>query len=722
MDGYEVCQRLKSDKSTQHIPIIFLTSLESEEDETKGLKLGAVDYITKPFNPAIMKQRIQTHLELKQHRDQLQSLVDKKVLDLHVASAEVAEKETYLQSILKSAPVGIGLIVDRKFLWVNQRMEEMVGHTSAELEGKSARMLYQSEEEYERVGQEKYAQIHQSGTGSVDTRFVRKDGSIIDVFLSSTPLSANDLSVGVIFTALDVTEWIASHKDLEEKEVLYRELFNNMSSGVAVYSAVKNGQDFLFEDLNLSGLNISQVELQNVVGKKVSQVFPGVKSLGLFSVFQKVWKTGIPESLPSSHYKDGILDQWLENYVYKLPSGQIVSIYDDHTEKKMNEEAIRKAKEEWEATFDAMSDMVTIHDRDMRIVRANKATHEFFGADYGQLNGKMCCEVFWGSSDTCPGCSLPKAIKDEKAHSEILSYNVRATTLLVTTAPIPKENGQAEYFVHITRDITEQRQLEKEASRASRLASLGELAAGIAHEINNPNALILYNSDILDTVIKDLLLFLGENPPVDSTRLFGGLPYREITQEIPKLLPTIYDSAQRIKSIVNDLRDFARQDSSYTDETIDVNQAVQAAVRLVNNTIKKATDHFTLNLAEMLPVVTGVKGRLDQVIINLLLNACQALENRSKAISVTTAYDADTDQLHVMVTDEGIGMKADVMEHILEPFVTSKREQGGTGLGLSVSARIVKEYHGTLRFKSAPGEGTTATISLPVRKEGNRVN
>jgi len=330
--------------------------------------------------------------------------------------------------------------------------------------------------------------------------------------------------------------------------------------------------------------------------------------------------------------------------------------------------------------------------------------------------------VFWGSFDACPGCSLPKAIKDEKTHSETLSYNVHDTTLLVTTSPISKESGPAEYFIHIARDITEQVKLEEEASRSSRLAALGELAAGVAHEINNPNALILYNSEILDAVIKDFLPTLEKSKPNDSGQLFGGLSHRDVIQEIPVLLPAIHDSARRIKRIVTDLRDFARQDGPEVDESVNLNQVVEAATRLVNNTIKKVTDYFELNLAETLPVISGVTGRLEQVVINLLLNACQALENRSQKISLTTVYIAATEQLQVIVADEGQGIPAEVEAHLLEPFFTTKREQGGTGLGLSVSARIVKEHHGELKFTSAPGQGTTATLSLPVGKEAQHVS
>ncbi len=118
----------------------------------------------------------------------------------------------------------------------------------------------------------------------------------------------------------------------------------------------------------------------------------------------------------------------------------------------------------------------------------------------------------------------------------------------------------------------------------------------------------------------------------------------------------------------------------------------------------------------------GVTGRLEQVVINLLINACQALENPTQKLSISTAYDLESKQVQLFVIDEGCGMTPDILEHILEPFVTTKREQGGTGLGLSVSAKIVNEHCGQLKYTSSPGAGTTAILSLPATMEDLNVN
>jgi len=110
-----------------------------------------------------------------------------------------------------------------------------------------------------------------------------------------------------------------------------------MKTGVAIYEAVDNGNDFLFKDLNPSGCNQAQFERENILGKSVKKVFPGVIDLGLFDVFQRVWQTGKPELQPSKVYRDKRIKLWVENYVYKLPSGEIVSVYDDITERKESE-------------------------------------------------------------------------------------------------------------------------------------------------------------------------------------------------------------------------------------------------------------------------------------------------------------------------------------------------------------------------------------------------
>ncbi len=153
---------------------------------------------------------------------------------------------------------------------------------------------------------------------------------------------------GTLSSGQDITEQKQAEEALQKSEAWYRELFENMSSGVAVYEAVDNGTDFIFKDFNKAGEKIDNIKREGLIGKKVTRVFPAVKEFGLLEVFQQVWRTGKPQHHPISLYKDKRIVGWRENYVYKLPTGQIVAVYDDVTEQKKAENELKNSLKEKE--------------------------------------------------------------------------------------------------------------------------------------------------------------------------------------------------------------------------------------------------------------------------------------------------------------------------------------------------------------------------------------
>ncbi|MDY0190213.1 MAG: ATP-binding protein [Desulfuromonas sp.] len=153
--------------------------------------------------------------------------------------------------------------------------------------------------------------------------------------------------------------------------------------------------------------------------------------------------------------------------------------------------------------------------------------------------------------------------------------------------------------------------------------------------------------------------------------------------------------------------------------SVDINSVVQTAIRLLDNQIKKSTYNFHCQLGTNLPQIHASAQRVEQVVVNLLLNACQALQQPQQAIWVTTAYSAESAELSIRVQDEGCGIAADKLDFLMDPFFTTKREQGGTGLGLSVSAGIAKSHGGRLEFSSTLGSGMVATLYLPQRRTDN---
>ncbi|MBT0892516.1 transporter substrate-binding domain-containing protein [Geobacter hydrogenophilus] len=265
----------------------------------------------------------------------------------------------------------------------------------------------------------------------------------------------------------------------------------------------------------------------------------------------------------------------------------------------------------------------------------------------------------------------------------------------------------------LSRALEEVQLNQQQLVQADKMAALGILVSGVAHEINNPTGLILLDVPILRKIYNDAAPILEERFREEGDFTLGGLRYSRVRQEVPRLMDEMQDGAKRIKRIVEDLKDFARRDDVGGKE-FDLNGVAQAAVRLVDTSLRKATTRFTARYAPDLPQVLANTQRIEQVVVNLVLNACQALPDPSRGIELETSLDAEGGRVILQVRDEGSGIAPENLSRLTDPFFTTKRESGGTGLGLSVSAGIVKEHGGTLSFDSTLGKGTTVTLSLPV--------
>ena len=297
------------------------------------------------------------------------------------------------------------------------------------------------------------------------------------------------------------------------------------------------------------------------------------------------------------------------------------------------------------------------------------------------------------------------------------------TTCWVETSVslIRDPNGQPIGFRGIGRDVTERKQIEEQAKvhqhqlmQAGKMVALGTLVSSVGHEINNPNNFIMLNAPLLKEAWQHVLPILDEYYEKGGDFTIGSVRYTEMRDRIPRLLSGISDGSKRINEIVEDLRSFLRRDASDMNQSVDVNAVLRSAISLLSNMINKSTSHFSVNYGDNLSKLRGNFHRLEQVIINLIQNACQALPDVRRGISLSTAYDEKTSCIVVKVRDEGVGIAPEVLPHIADPFFTTKPNSGGIGLGLSISSRIVKEHGGTLTFSSEPGKGTIAEITLPI--------
>jgi PAS domain S-box-containing protein len=286
---------------------------------------------------------------------------------------------------------------------------------------------------------------------------------------------------------------------------------------------------------------------------------------------------------------------------------------------------------------------------------------------------------------------------------------------------IRDSKGQPIGFRGIARDVTERKQMEEQAKvhqqqlmQAGKMVALGTLVSSVAHEINNPNNFIMLNAPLLKEAWQHVLPVLDDYYEKNSDFMIGGMRYLEMRERIPRLFSGVTDGSKRIKQIVEDLRDFVRRDASDMNQSVDVNAVLRSAISLLSNVIAKSSSHFSVKYGEKIPSLRGNFHRLEQVIINLIQNACQALPDIRKGLSLSTSYNEKMHSIVVKVQDEGIGIPPEVLPHITDPFFTTRPNSGGIGLGLSISSRIVKEFGGTLTFTSEPGKGTIVEIILPV--------
>lgn len=260
------------------------------------------------------------------------------------------------------------------------------------------------------------------------------------------------------------------------------------------------------------------------------------------------------------------------------------------------------------------------------------------------------------------------------------------------------------------------RMQQEQLFQAAKMASLGTLVSGVAHEINNPNTSILMNASILNKTWKHVLPVLNQYAESHSDFAVGGMDYSGLKDRIPRLLDDIEENAGRIRDIVGELKTFAQQSPPDLNDDVDINLAVRKAQGLTANLIKKSTDHFSINSGADIPLFRGNRRKVEQVLINLLINACQSLTERSQPIEIQTCFEPASRTVVVEVRDGGRGIPADLLGRIKDPFFTTRQNDGNTGLGLAISDNIMKDHGGEMLFTSSPGSGTIASLRFPVRQ------
>ena len=523
------------------------------------------------------------------------------ITDRKKAEDALLRSEHKFRSIFDGASDGI-LLVDpetKRFVLANEMICRMLGYNKDEICNLTVADIHPEKDLPYVMGQFE-RQLAGEIELAVDTPCRRRDGSVFYADIKSFYLMMDDKKVlAGIFR--DVTERNKSQDQVVESEARFRELFDNMSDCVAVYEAVDNGGDFIIKDFNKSAEKLENVKREEIMGRRVTEVFPGIKEFGLLDVIKRVYESGKPEHHPIKLYRDEKISGWRENYVYKLPTGEVIAVYSDVTKRKEAEE------------------------REREFVK-------------------------------------------ERAKTE--AERARAAELSIAYEELKK--------------------MESSLIQAEKLASIGQLSAGVAHELNSP----------LDGLIS-LLRSYRKNTEEGSTA------HNELT--------VMLDAAEYMAGIVRQLVSFARESKGELVE-LHFNDIINNTLVFVSGLLEEKGITIKKDLDPNLFKIKGEKNQLQQVVLNLVNNASDA-SSRDSEVIVKTRNSEDGRSVVVEFIDNGIGIRPEDLSKIFDPFFTTKSTGKGLGLGLFVSQGIVTQHNANIAVESQWGHGTKVTITFPAVSE-----
>ncbi len=357
------------------------------------------------------------------------------------------------------------------------------------------------------------------------------------------------------------------------------------------------------------------------------------------------------------------------------------------TERKQAEERIRRAAEEWRTTFDSITELVSIHDTDFKLVRVNKAFANTCKMKPAELVGKTCYEVVHGTHEPVPNCPHKKTMETKKAATEEFFEPHLGIHLEVSASPICNEKGEVTACVHIAKDITERKLMEGQLIITDRLASIGELASGIAHELNNP----------LTSVIGFSQLLLDKDIPNDVKEDVG----------------IIHREAQRTAEVVKNLLTFARKHIP-AKQLVNINSIITRVLELRAYEQRVSNIQVNIRFDLDLPEIVADYFQLQQVFLNIIINAEHFMIEAHGRGTLTITTKRTGDIITVSFTDDGPGIQKEDLGHLFDPFFTTKEVGKGTGLGLSICHGVISEHGGRIYVESKLGKGATFVVELPI--------
>lgn len=508
---------------------------------------------------------------------------------------------------------------------------------------------------------------------------------------------------------------------LRESEMRYRTLFENMMDGIVVQEA--RGTNFVCIDANHQAEIIIGIKRAVMLGKSIDDLLSEFRGANLSEIFLRVHQSGKHEHHQLSRYNNDQLIQFLEFFVFKLPSEEIVMVFSDETERKLAEEELRTTSNYLDNIIDSSPSVIIGIDLQCHITAFNHAAEELFDITESYAFGKSFSEVIPDYSD----CLID-------------ARNAMDTNQVVTKEKVQKRHKNSERYMNISvyplvsngivgaviriDDVTERVRMEETMIQTEKMMSVGGLAAGMAHEINNPLGGILQSAQ---NILRRLSYDLPINEQIAQECQTSLKSIREYLdrRNIFKYIEGIRQSGERASKIVSNMLNFSRRSESKM-APVDLAELINKTVDLASHDydLKRNYDFRKIEIIRdyepHLPLIPCIETEIEQVILNILRNSAQAMAEHpfpNKKPQIHIRLTSDTEFVHIEIEDNGPGMSDSVRKRVFEPFFTTKQVGIGTGLGLSVSYFIITNNHkGSIRVDSELGKGTKFTILLPMKR------
>ena len=604
----------------------------------------------------------------------------------------LADSEERFRLLAENAPIGLSISNPRgTFEYINPAFTGITGYTLTDLGTEKAwcECAY-PDMTYRRKVFRLWNTLKRSGaTRSCQVQVRCKGGD--DKFLRFNEVSMPDGRH--IVTTQDITSQVKAEAALRKSRQRYRHLFDKALVGLYRVRLA----DLKLIECNAKATEITGYAAESQPGGGDCLTAACIASPKIRRRFLHLLATGGSADGFEARLtrKDGSLI-WARFSARSYPDeGYVEGVVTDVSERKRAEENLQRSYAILAAVFEGIAEPLFVLDRQLKIHLFNRATIEYYrsATNRKEAEGKACHLAFKGRPSPCEGCRIPLMMDtDTRATFDRVNPFFPERQERITIYPLKGllPNGCSGVIVHIL-DITEKKWAEEQLIRADRLASLGQLSAGVAHEIRNPLSVIRLFTDVLQ----------------DAERFVLSAQVRDIVSEIAC-------STERISEIINRVLSFAAPSSDVSIQ-VDINELVKDTMNLWRQRLDNAKIALNLTLTEDSTVIVGDPVQLQQLFNNLMLNAIEVMPSGGTIGLSTTVGKSSIHRgrrvLLLEIADSGPGIEPQQGSRIFDPFFTTKAH--GTGLGLSISHRIVERHGGVISFKSPPGQGTTFTVELP---------